>query len=288
MKNKYEKETGVFTVSSLDTAYRAPILPTRDLDAERKAHLKETNHKLSILSLIICSYAIGATIYVIFLLIYSINLQNNLNVAKHSIQRTLPETEKIALVFQKANRRLVQGDCNFGWIHFQNYCYYYHNFTSPKIYGSRLFTFMEAEENCRHMHSHLVSIHSQDEHEFINDVILTWLERVIPIAENDLDGCQRDHYVWIGLHSNGSRREWTDGSPDDYLHEQRDFIYFDMCNDVFRKSKGEFRNFFVERFLPNRRFSRYICKKTNIADRLISFGADQSHGSTKLEASDDL
>ncbi|EPB71003.1 lectin C-type domain protein [Ancylostoma ceylanicum] len=73
-----------------------------------------------------------------------------------------------------------------GWKKFSSFEY--------KVYSSwEKFNFVEAEAYCRNRSAHLVSIHSDEESEFVN--------------------------IWIGLvHDDmGRLMAWTDGSPFDYV-----------------------------------------------------------------------
>ncbi|EYC11220.1 hypothetical protein Y032_0051g2084 [Ancylostoma ceylanicum] len=82
-----------------------------------------------------------------------------------------------------------------GWKKFSSFEY--------KVYSSwEKFNFVEAEAYCRNRSAHLVSIHSDEESEFVNNLL----------------GTSR-HLVWIGLvHDDmGRLMAWTDGSPFDYV-----------------------------------------------------------------------
>ncbi|XP_070687284.1 aggrecan core protein [Pempheris klunzingeri] len=79
----------------------------------------------------------------------------------------------------------VQG-CAEGWLEFMGSCY---------LHFSERDTWSEAEQRCQELNSHLVSIGSQEEQQFVNS--------------NGQD------YQWIGLNDKDVQNEfrWTDGSP---------------------------------------------------------------------------
>nr|XP_021326217.1 aggrecan core protein isoform X1 [Danio rerio] len=83
---------------------------------------------------------------------------------------------------------LVQG-CAEGWMEFMGSCY---------IHFDERETWTSAEQHCQELNSHLVSISSQQEQEFVKT--------------------QAQDYQWIGLNDKDVQNEfrWTDGSPLEY------------------------------------------------------------------------
>ncbi|XP_038144839.1 galactose-specific lectin nattectin-like [Cyprinodon tularosa] len=107
----------------------------------------------------------------------------------------------------KQELKLVRGGCPLSWFSFGGRCY--------KYFGSRK-TWGEAELLCVSKGGNLVSIHSQEEYDFVNLLI------------NRFDPTQR--YTWIGLTdfhreggwiwSDGSKYRfsiWSKGQPDNCL-----------------------------------------------------------------------
>lgn len=88
-----------------------------------------------------------------------------------------------------------------GWVHFKAYCYKFFD-----VEG----TFVEADKKCRDESSHLSSIHSQGENDFLEA-----LTRKGKIPDNHWD-----NHVWIGLFFNNNTKvwSWTDGSRFDYIN----------------------------------------------------------------------
>uniref|UniRef100_A0A673IRU1 C-type lectin domain-containing protein n=1 Tax=Sinocyclocheilus rhinocerous TaxID=307959 RepID=A0A673IRU1_9TELE len=80
---------------------------------------------------------------------------------------------------------VVQG-CSEGWMEFMGSCY---------IHFDERETWTSAEQHCQELNSHLVSISSQEEHEFVKT--------------------QVHDYQWIGLNDKDVQNQfrWTDGSP---------------------------------------------------------------------------
>ncbi|CAJ0949639.1 unnamed protein product, partial [Mesorhabditis belari] len=125
--------------------------------------------------------------------------------------------------------------CDIGWAHNEHtgFCYYLQNY-KPLLNESQLFTWNEAESDCKKRGSHLVSIHSLEEREFVKDLITSDLQSQLP-EQSWFDGCTLGHGVWIGLHRVNGRIMNTDGSASRFfpsLHSQHDEDgYWWMCND---------------------------------------------------------
>uniref|UniRef100_A0A915BL39 C-type lectin domain-containing protein n=1 Tax=Parascaris univalens TaxID=6257 RepID=A0A915BL39_PARUN len=82
------------------------------------------------------------------------------------------------------------------WEQFNGFCY--------KTFSDAL-TWQNAELSCQKMNSHLASVHSKEENEFVYGLIKA------PRAAFSIS-------YWIGLSADGNKWSWTDGSPVDYLH----------------------------------------------------------------------
>ncbi|CAJ0947858.1 unnamed protein product, partial [Mesorhabditis belari] len=101
-----------------------------------------------------------------------------------------------------------ENKCDSHWVFFQgtNFCYHLQNFTSNNVVDSKLFTMMESENNCQLMGGHLVSIHNNDEREFVKNLLITNLKPFLLLSDSDF-GCSNMHSAWIGLRQvNGTRK----------------------------------------------------------------------------------
>ncbi|XP_033115546.1 C-type mannose receptor 2-like [Anneissia japonica] len=107
----------------------------------------------------------------------------------------------------------VECDENNGWINYNNKCYLWRSV--------ELQTWTEAETFCTLLNGNLVSIGSQDEQNFVNDILQQF----------------KGTGMWIGLtdrESIAGSFYWTDRSPTDYLKwddNQPDTRYFDGGGD---------------------------------------------------------
>ncbi|CAJ0918199.1 unnamed protein product, partial [Mesorhabditis belari] len=101
----------------------------------------------------------------------------------------------------------AQTTCPAGWVPFNGKCYYFQDpvledhFVSFTIYG--------AEDACQSMGATVVSIHSQEEFDFLKREIAT-----DPSILKETD-CQQDQAV-IGLICAGFYQAWTDNTPFDF------------------------------------------------------------------------
>ncbi|CAJ0949780.1 unnamed protein product, partial [Mesorhabditis belari] len=137
---------------------------------------------------------------------------------------TDPDQRPDGFVCKKRVRRqkifppLLGNTCKTGWIYYNytNACYYLQNFTDPNLLNSKLFSWREAEMNCRGFGAHLTSVHSTYEREFVKDLATSDLSGPLGLSEWD-DGCAYDHYAWIGLHKFNNTRIYTDDTIDDFF-----------------------------------------------------------------------
>ncbi|CAJ0946187.1 unnamed protein product, partial [Mesorhabditis belari] len=124
--------------------------------------------------------------------------------------------------------------CPDEWMPFQNQCYYLRNFTL--VNGKwQLYLYEDAEKECINVGSHLASIHSKEEHDFIFDLIYANV--------NGMTGPSPDSHpcnwgwAFIGLTGTGAANDstWTDGSPTDFLgyplNVTSTFRYWVISND---------------------------------------------------------
>ncbi|XP_077385904.1 snaclec bothroinsularin subunit beta-like isoform X2 [Festucalex cinctus] len=84
--------------------------------------------------------------------------------------------------------------CPPGWTQLNNRCYFFR---------SQRLTFDEAENDCKVLGGHLVSVHSRLELAVVNELVQLQ---------------QASSLVWIGLYGNEANLAWTDGSDVDFTN----------------------------------------------------------------------
>ncbi|CAJ0952219.1 unnamed protein product, partial [Mesorhabditis belari] len=140
--------------------------------------------------------------------------------------------------------------CPAGWVPFNGKCYYFQDpvledhFVSFTIYG--------AEDACQSMGATVVSIHSQEEFDFLKREIAT-----DPSILKETD-CQQDQAV-IGLICAGFYQAWTDNTPFDFDKTKNCTAgtnTYGIINDP-RCSQNDYWSNWDEDFF----YYRYICKK---------------------------
>lgn len=112
----------------------------------------------------------------------------------------------------------AQAACPTFWVEFESNCYMY--------VGNPSSNWVEAEAYCVGEGSHLTSIHSKAEEEFVQAI---WRRSrdsftLFPKALKDaLPPVSRAPFVYIGLNDRAENGNfvWTDGSPVDYLNWMR-------------------------------------------------------------------
>ncbi|CAJ0949213.1 unnamed protein product, partial [Mesorhabditis belari] len=117
-----------------------------------------------------------------------------------------------------------------------------------------------AEDNCVYWGGHLVSIHSKEEFEFVNDLIQFDVKSLNEDATESNACYGSDFYAWNGLHFVNGRRKWSDGTPDDYIGQDRskNTLYYMMCNDI---SNVPSANELYVSEEPDDVNARFVCKK---------------------------
>uniref|UniRef100_A0A671P0F0 C-type lectin domain-containing protein n=1 Tax=Sinocyclocheilus anshuiensis TaxID=1608454 RepID=A0A671P0F0_9TELE len=121
------------------------------------------------------------------------------DVTDQSPLNTTPPTTSIIITSPSALLQTPKG-CTEGWMEFMGSCY---------IHFDERETWTSAEKHCQELNSHLVSISSQQEQEFV----------------------KTHDYQWIGLNDKDVQNQfrWTDGitvstSPDNYFSTGEDCV----------------------------------------------------------------
>ncbi|XP_042869527.1 macrophage mannose receptor 1-like isoform X1 [Penaeus japonicus] len=134
--------------------------------------------------------------------------------------------------------------CEEGWQAFNNYCYWYSNGDYSYISNS----FNEARDDCRSKGGDLVSIHSQEENEFVYSLV------------------GEDYYytsAWIGLSDEGHSSEltWVDNTPVTFTNYKQfgyDPIMYDPSCGVYDLYQYESAVWDISSCSD---YNYYICKK---------------------------
>ncbi|CAJ0949705.1 unnamed protein product, partial [Mesorhabditis belari] len=158
----------------------------------------------------------------------------------------------------------IDGDnfqCPDGWVYSNqtDYCYYLQNFTYTDGVHWQLYNQTTAETLCRRMDSHLVSIHSDVENDFVMELATSNVSGLANVApDNDPCGSQ---WAWIGYYGNGTigTGTWTDGSPVDYINYRPNldvFLNWVIAND----SRCNLPRVWIRTYGYNA-WPRAVCKK---------------------------
>ncbi|KAL6734172.1 lectin C-type domain protein [Ancylostoma duodenale] len=110
----------------------------------------------------------------------------------------------IGIIFSAIRILYAEYECETEWITFNVTGYQYKwDCVKPISLGSgKGANFYEAEGKCQEMKGHLVSIHNDEENDFVADLI----------------GSDKEYHTWIGLQRTENRSvwRWTDGSEMDF------------------------------------------------------------------------
>ncbi|CAJ0930458.1 unnamed protein product, partial [Mesorhabditis belari] len=130
----------------------------------------------------------------------------------------------------------INGDefqCPDGWVYNEtfDYCYYLQNFNYPDAVHWQLYNWTTAEANCQRMGSHLVSIHSKAEDDFVYSLVTSNVKNLTIAAPNNYT-CDYQ-YAWIGYYGNGTlgTGTWTDGTQVDYCASATTIPYYWMISN---------------------------------------------------------
>ncbi|CAJ0949905.1 unnamed protein product, partial [Mesorhabditis belari] len=130
---------------------------------------------------------------------------------KHGLK--VSQTQPIAR-FPTTDKR-----CPQGWQYFDgtDSCYWLRDFTYDQGYW-KLVDYQLADEGCKKMSAQLVSIHSEEEDDFVYDLISSYVGNMTNVVVNNGNPCAY-LMVWSGLYSKGAINDgwWSDGTPVDYL-----------------------------------------------------------------------
>jgi hypothetical protein len=137
-----------------------------------------------------------------------------------------------------------------------DFCYYLQNFTYPDAVHWQLYNWTTAEANCQRMNSHLVSIHSKEEDDFVYDLVTSNVSNITNVAP--VNSACYYQFAWIGYSGNGTigTGTWTDGSPVDYIGGSPfpTVYYWQIGNDASCNLHEWHAEFIYDTF------ARFVCK----------------------------
>ncbi|CAJ0560189.1 unnamed protein product, partial [Mesorhabditis spiculigera] len=155
--------------------------------------------------------------------------------------------------------------CPDGWVYSPDtdFCYYLQNFTTPDSIHWQLYNWTTAELNCQKMGSHLASIHSKAENNFIFNLIYYRGPTSSNASPNNCDYSR----AWIGLYGNaqiGNSNLWSDGTFIDFRDPSTSAI---TSAQYWAAHSGACLSYshwdsFASDAPPNA--SRYVCKKDSL------------------------
>ncbi|CAJ0947102.1 unnamed protein product, partial [Mesorhabditis belari] len=168
----------------------------------------------------------------------------------------------LTTVFSQIQAQVPDPQCPRGWVYNPdtNFCYYVPPFYTTDGVQWQLYSWTTAESNCQQFGSHLASIHSKKEDDFVQSLVISNVANLTDVVPDKTpnDPC---FYAgaWIGYYGNGGLNfgSWTDGSLVDYngLGQKLPNSYFWLVmNDESCQSKGWGYNF------STWLYARYVCK----------------------------
>ncbi|CAJ0950506.1 unnamed protein product, partial [Mesorhabditis belari] len=184
--------------------YKQPPLPSRDFSAELEQISRQRASKLSIAVILLSAFSFGATIYIVFLIGYSMDLYDSVV----EIKMKLVEVE---------NGRSPTPPCGWddGWFHARNLknCY-------KVIFNV---TLEQAINQCRAFNANVTSIHSDEENRVVNNLLKLNLTCPGPIL-GGLIGAKRtgggvNDWMWIDG-SVWDYTRWDAGEPNNFNAEE--------------------------------------------------------------------
>ncbi|CAJ0935035.1 unnamed protein product, partial [Mesorhabditis belari] len=156
------------------------------------------------------------------------------------------------------NEKPPQQKCADGWVYNNrtNFCYFLQGFSYSDSLHWDMYNVTIAEANCKKMDAHLVSIHSEEENNFVLDLVHSNVKNESSAAP-DHNPCGY-LYAKIGLYGNGlvGSGSWTDGTPVDwtpFATSRGSYWHFAIVNDDYCDSK--------EWIGDERLSARFVCKK---------------------------
>ncbi|CAJ0562201.1 unnamed protein product, partial [Mesorhabditis spiculigera] len=125
--------------------------------------------------------------------------------------------------------------CTAPWKQYKDHCYFVQSLTLGSDGLWLAWTFDDAESQCESRNARLVSIHSDEENDFVNGLITT--HGIINQTQMIPEGMGACGYAcaWIGLQLfPDNTTAWTDGTPVDYhkgLYPGPEKYVFGMLHD---------------------------------------------------------
>ncbi|XP_074538599.1 galactose-specific lectin nattectin-like [Halichoeres trimaculatus] len=124
--------------------------------------------------------------------------------------------------------------CPAGWTQFESHCYLFQH--SPMVWA-------DAEKHCTTLGANLVSLHSKEQHTFIQNTLMGIAGKLVNIWVGGQDAVKEGVWLW----SDGSLFDfngWSKGEPNNYGRGEdcmeMNFREKDFINDIGCSKKSSF------------------------------------------------
>ncbi|XP_074538583.1 galactose-specific lectin nattectin-like [Halichoeres trimaculatus] len=130
--------------------------------------------------------------------------------------------------------------CPAGWTQFESHCY---------LFQHSAMAWADAEKHCTTLGANLVSLHSKEQHAFLQNTLRNMAGKLVNIWVGGYDAVKEGVWLW----SDGNHfdfKSWSPGEPNDYNRQEdcmeMNFLGRDNIND---NTCSKSRSFFCAKVL---------------------------------------